>query len=80
MAPWLTLLDALVPLAHAEDVASPARSGPSGLTLMVAAYALVWGVLLLYVVSVARRQRAVERDLEELSRQVQELAGDENGA
>ena len=37
---------------------------------LFAAFAIVWGVILAYVVSLDRRSRRAERDLEELRRRL----------
>ena len=45
---------------------------PSGLALMVTAYALIWLVLFGYLWTIGRRQRALEQELRELGGEVRE--------
>lgn len=42
------------------------RNGPSSGALVVLAYGLIWGVLLVYVVLLARRQRRLREELDAL--------------
>ncbi|MGD9763860.1 MAG: CcmD family protein [Candidatus Binatia bacterium] len=49
--------------------------GGSHLAYLIAAYAVVWLGLLLYVTSLDRRSRELERELEELKHLVEQRRG-----
>lgn len=59
------------PAPAADGVAAPPRPGSLGFRLMVAAYGLIWGACLLYLLYLGRKQAGLERDIEELRAQLQ---------
>jgi hypothetical protein len=60
-------------LAQASSLAEQETSVPGG-NLMLIAYIGLWALILGFVIVLLRAQRAVERDLDDLERRLDELA------
>lgn len=70
---WALLMSVGLILTPAWASAKGDTEAPSGSTLLVLAYLVLWTILFLYLFFLARRQRALRRQLEKLEAEIQKL-------